>query len=97
MKHIQVTALHEVREELQEERDEQQPDVHAIHIGIGGDHHLVVPQRVEAVFDVEGGLKQVEFLVLVHHLLGESKAVQGLPLQAEDRLGGDVACLGDGS
>jgi hypothetical protein len=59
-----VAVAHEVGEELQEEGDQQQADVHAVHVGIGGDHDLVVAQAVEVFLDLErvGGGK---LLVLV--------------------------------
>jgi hypothetical protein len=81
-----VVVLHQVGEELEEEGHQQQPDVHAVHIGIGGDDDAVVAQAVHAVLDVERGLDQVELLVLVHHLLGEAVAVERLALEAEHGL-----------
>ena len=39
--------------ELEEEGDEQQPDVHAIDIGISRHDNLVVAQVVETVLNVE--------------------------------------------
>ena len=50
MQNIYVTFLDEVGEELQEERDEQQTDVHTVHIGIGGNDHFVVTESFYAVF-----------------------------------------------
>jgi hypothetical protein len=66
---VEVVVLHQVREELEEEGHQQQPDVHTVHIRIGGDDDLVVAQAIHAVLDVERGLDQVELLVLVHHFL----------------------------
>jgi hypothetical protein len=45
--------LHEVGEELEEEGDHQQADVHAVHIGIGGEHDAVVAQLFEVFFDLQ--------------------------------------------
>ena len=50
---IDVPFLDEIREELQEESEHQQPNVHAIDIGIGGDDDFVVPQFVESVLDIQ--------------------------------------------
>ena len=67
-----MALLDEVGEELQEEGDDEQAYVHAVDIGIGSHDYLVVAQRVKSVLNVEGSLEQVELLVLVHHLLGQS-------------------------
>ena len=97
LQYVEVLLLHEFREVLQEERHHQKADVHTVHIGIGGDNHLVVAQVLEPVFDVEGGLEQVPFLVLVHDFLGEAVAVLRLAAQAEHRLGLGVTCRSDGT
>lgn len=39
---IDVPFLYQIGEELQEECDDQQPDVHTVHISIGSGNHLVV-------------------------------------------------------
>ena len=75
LKHIHVALLDKVREELQEEGDDEQADVHSIHIGIGSHNHLVISQSVQSVLDIEGCLEQVELLVLINHLLGQAIAV----------------------
>jgi hypothetical protein len=90
-----VIVLHQVREELEEEGHEQQADVHAIHVGIGGDHDPVVPQTIHAVLDVQRRLDQVELLVLIHHLLRQAVAVQRFALQAEHTLQVHIAAFGD--
>ena len=92
-----MAFLDEFGEELQEEGDDEQADVHAVDIGIGGYNHLVVAQGVESVLYVEGRLQQVELLVLVDHLLGESEAVERLAPEREHRLGVHIAALGDAS
>ena len=90
-----MSFLDEVGEELQEEGDDEQTDMHAIDIGIGGHDDFVVAQCVEAVFDVESSLQQIELLVLIHHFLGESVGVEWLATEREHRLGVDVAAFGD--
>jgi hypothetical protein len=52
---------------------QQQPDVHAIHIGIGCDDDIVVPQSFQPIFNIQRMLQQVEFFVLVHHFFGEAE------------------------
>jgi len=63
---IYVIFLDQIRKELQEKREQQQPDMHTIGIGIGGDDHLVVAKPFHVVFDIEGCLQQIEFLVFVN-------------------------------
>ena len=92
-----MLLLDQVGEELKEEGDQQQADVHAVHVGIGGDDDAVVAQSVEAVLDVERGLQQVELLVFVDDLLGQAEAVERLAAEAEDGLQVRVAALSDRS
>ncbi len=80
-----------LREKLQEKRDQQQPDVHAVHVRVRRDDHLVVTQPVHPLLDVQRALQQVELLVLVDHLLRQPIRVQRLPLQREHRLRVHVA------
>ena len=47
LKHIHVALLDEVREELQEEGNDEQSDVHSIHIGIGSHNHLIISQSIQ--------------------------------------------------
>ena len=92
-----MAVAHEVGVELEEEGEHQQADVHSVHIGIGGDDDVVVSQVLDVLVDVQGGLQQVELLVLVAHFLGHSQAVERLTAQAEHGLGLHVAALGDAS
>ena len=89
--------LDEFREELQEEGDDEQTDVHAVDISIGSHYHLIITEGIETFLDVEGCLQEVKLLVLVDHFLGESEAVEGLASQREDRLRIDITTLGDGT
>ena len=92
-----MAVAHEVGVELEEEGEHQQADVHAVHIGIGGDDDVVVAQVLNVLVDVQGGLQEVELLVLITHFLGHSQAVERLAAQAEHGLGLHVAALGDAS
>ena len=92
-----MAATHHVGVELEEESEHQQADVHAVDIGIGGDDDVVVAQVLNVLVDVQGGLQQVELLVLVAHFLGHAQAVERLSAQAEHGLGLHVAALGDAS
>ena len=95
LEHVDMPFLDEFGEELQEEGDDEQTDVHAVDIGIGSHNHLIITQGVETLLDVEGSLQEIELLVLVDHLLGQAEAVQRFATQREHRLGVDVAALGD--
>ena len=88
---VEVARADHVGEELQEERGKQQADVHAVHIGVGGDDDLVVTQVLHVLLDVERRLQEVELLVLVDHLLREPVAVERLAAQREDGLRAHVA------
>ena len=92
-----MALLDKVGEELQEEGNDEQTDVHTIDIGIGSHNDFVVTQGVKAILDVESCLQEVEFLVLVHHLLGKTIAVERFTTQGEYGLGVHIATLGDAS
>ena len=70
-----MALLDEIREELQEEGDDEQTDMHTVHIGISSNDDLIITQRVKAFLDVKSGLQQVEFLVLIDDLLGQPEGV----------------------
>ena len=92
-----MSLLDEVGEELEEEGDHEEADVHTVDIGIGGDDDFIVAQSVKTVFDVECGLQEVELLVFIHHLFGQSVAVEGLSAQGEHGLRVDIAAFRDGT
>ena len=71
-----MAFLDQIREELQEESQHQQTDVHSVHIRIGGDDDFVVTQVIQALLDVKGRLQAVELLVFIDHFFGQSVAVQ---------------------
>ena len=97
LQYIQMSLPHQFRKELQEEGHQQQPDMHAVHIGIGGNHHIVVPQVFQSVLNIQCSLQQVEFLVLVYDLFGKSEDIQWLAFQAEYSLCAHIPCRGDGT
>ena len=71
--------------------------MHPVHIGIGGDYHAVVAQIVHRVFNVQGVLEEVKFLILVHYFLGQAVAVERFTAKAEDCLGVYIPGFGEGS
>ena len=95
LQHIDMTLLDEFWEELQEERDEQQTDMHAVDISIGGHNHLVISQVVQSFLDVERCLQKIEFLVLIDHLLCQLESIQGFASQREHGLSVHIATLRD--
>ena len=92
---IEMAALDDVREIAEEEGEQECPDMHPVHIGIGGNHDVVVPQVLDVLGGVERGLQEVEFFVLVHEALALAVAVVGFPPQAENGLGIGIAALGN--
>src|SRR5690606_17880488 len=97
LKNIKVPFLDQFREELQEERDQQQTDVHSVNIGIGGNYNVVVPQIAEIFLDVQRRLQQVELLVFINNLLAHAVRVQRLSTQTENCLRIHVTRFGNRS
>ena len=87
----------QVGEELQKESDQQQTDVHTVDIGIGCYDDFVISQTFQTIFDIESGLKQVEFFILVNDLFSQAETVQRLTAQTENSLQVRIAALCDGS
>ena len=71
--------------------------MHPVDVGVRRDNDLVVTKAVESVLDVEGGLQQVELLVLIDHFFGQAVAIERFAAQREHGLGIYVAALGDGT
>ena len=71
--------------------------MHSIDVGIGRYDYLIITQCVEPVFDVESGLKKVEFLVVIDHFFRQFEGVEWLSTQRKHRLSIDVAHLCDAS
>ena len=92
-----MSLLNQLWEELEEEGDDEQADVHAIDIGICCHDDLIISEGIETFFDIEGSLQQIELLVLVDHLLGKAKAVQWFTTQREHGLRIDITALSDAS
>ena len=71
--------------------------MHAVDISIRSHDNFVVSQCVESVLNVESGLQQVELLVFVYHLFGQSEGVERFASEREDGLRVDIAAFGDAS
>ena len=82
-------------EELEEESEQKQTYVHAVHIGIGSHNNLVISQALKAILDVQRRLQQVELLVLIYHGAAKAKAVERFTAQAEHSLRVGIAALGN--
>ena len=87
--------LDKVGEKLQKKSNHQQADMHTVHIGIGCDNHLIIPEPLDTVLYIKGSLQQVELLVLINDLLGQSVSIQRLTPQREDRLRLHITNLGN--
>ena len=74
--------MHQLLEVAQEEREQQVADVHAVDVGVGGDHDAVVAQAVEAVLDAQRAHDVVELFVLVDRVALQAVAVERLALAA---------------
>src|SRR5690606_13206365 len=91
----QMTVSHQIRKELEEVSHDQQPDVHAIHIRIGGNYNLAIPKAIDSVFDIQGVLQKVKLLIFIHDLLGHTKAIERLSTKRKYSLRLHVAGFGD--
>ena len=54
---VDVACAYQFGAEAQEEGEQQQADVHAVDIGIGGDDDVVVAQVFHAVVNVQGAVE----------------------------------------
>ena len=52
--------------------------MHSIYIGIRGHNDLAISEVLHIILNVEGVLKKVELLILVHHLFCQIETIQGL-------------------
>ena len=82
----EMIVADDVRKKLQEKREQQQTDVHAVDVGIGGDHDLVITQSIEPLLDVQCRLEQVKLLVLVNDLFRKAVGVERFSLERKDGL-----------
>ena len=73
----------DVGEKLEEEGEQQQADVHAIHVRIGGHDDAVIAKAVESLLDIERRLEEVKFLVLVNDFFGQTVGVQRFAFEAK--------------
>ena len=71
--------------------------MHTVDISIRCHYYLIITQGVETFLNIERSLKQIELLVLVNHLLGKTKRVEGFSTKREYRLRVDITALGDAS
>jgi hypothetical protein len=53
-----MVVLYQVRKELQEEGHDQQANVHAVNIGVGGYHNPVKSQAIHSFFDIQACCKR---------------------------------------
>ena len=67
-----MSRPHQIGKKLQEKRQQQQTDMHSVHIGIRSDNHIVIAQIFQPVLDIQSRLQKIEFLVLIHHLFRQS-------------------------
>ncbi len=62
----------QARKELKEKCDQQQPDMHPIHIRICSNHHISVPEIIQVFFNIQCGLQKVEFFIFVYDLFSKT-------------------------
>ena len=98
---IDVALLDEGPHEPEEKGQQQRPDMGAVHVGIGHDDDLVVPQLVQVKFLPDAGAQRRDHrleLVVAVYLVGSGLLhVQHLAPQGEDGLKPRVTALGGGA
>ena len=87
----EVSLPDQFRKELDEECHQQDTDVHAVVIGVRGDDYLVIAQFLQSVFNIQGMLEEVEFLIFIDDFTAHAEGVQRLAPQGENGLGFRVA------
>ena len=92
-----VSFFDQIGEKLKEKSNQQQADMHTVHIGIGSHNYFVVAQIIYTVFDIQRRLKQVKLFVFVHNFLRQSVAIERFSAQAKHRLCIYIAAFGDRS
>ena len=65
-----MPLLDKFREELQEESNDKQTDMHTVYIGIGSNYNLVITQSIKSIFNIKCRLEKIKLLILVNHFLG---------------------------
>ena len=93
LQYVHVAGLYQFGEELEQECNHEQAYVHSVDIGISGYDYFVISQSVKPVLDIEGGLEQVELLVLVDYTLLHAIGIERLAAQREHGLRLHVAYL----
>ena len=92
-----MTFFNQIGEKLQEKGDEEQANVHTVHIGIGGYNYFVVSQSVYAVFDIQGSLQEIKFFVFVNYFFSQTETVERFSPQTKNSLGIYIAAFGNGT
>ena len=92
-----MPVFDDLGEVLEEKGNHEQTDVHAVHIGIGGNDNLIVAEAIDALLDVQSRLQEEELLVAVDCVSPKAKGVEGLTAKAEDGLSLGIAAFGNGA
>ena len=71
--------------------------MHAIHISIGCNYNIIIPQTFQAFFNIQCMLQQVELFIFIHHFFSQPKTVQRFTPQAENSLCFYISCFGNGA
>ena len=92
-----MVASHQVWEKLEEERHDEQANVHTIYVRIGGYYYIVIAQSFQPFFYIQCVLQQVELLILIHYFFSQAIGVKGLTAEAENCLAFHLPAFGDRS
>jgi hypothetical protein len=78
-----MTMPYKVWKKLKKKREQEQADVHAVHIGISGDDNLAVSQAFQPIFNIQRMLQQIEFFIFIDNLFCQAERIQRLTAQAK--------------
>jgi hypothetical protein len=52
-----MAAFYQVREKLKKKCKQQQPDMHAIDVGISSNDYFAVPETIQTILNIQGVLQ----------------------------------------
>ena len=78
--------MHQLVKKSEEVRDHQIADVEPVHISIGCQDYLLVPQVLQGILDVQAAHEIVQLVVLINDVSLKIPDIQRFAFQNKDRL-----------
>ena len=92
-KDVEMACLNELFKIGEEERNQQIADMQSVHVGIGCDHHFVVAEIFDVLFDVERAHDAEKLFDRIDRFQFFAETVERLSLESEHRLRVGVTAL----